>query len=107
MPDISERGVKPIVDCLTGKLDDVPRISKIARSGLTYTDRVTLITGGANGIGEGTAKVFVDAGARVIICDVDADAGASLARQLTESGPGKCVFESCDVSRPDEIKAVI
>jgi NAD(P)-dependent dehydrogenase (short-subunit alcohol dehydrogenase family) len=66
-----------------------------------------LITGGANGIGEGTAKVFVDAGARVMICDVDADAGTALARQLTENGPGKCVFESCDVSRPDEIEAVI
>ncbi len=63
MPDMSKQGVQPPVDFLRGKSEEVPRISKIDRCGLSYTDKVALITGATKGMGEGCARVFVDAGA--------------------------------------------
>lgn len=45
-------------------------------------DRVTLITGGAAGIGKATAERFADEGARIIICDVNEDPGQATVRSL-------------------------
>ncbi len=48
-------------------------------------DRVTLITGGAAGIGKATAKRFVEAGATVVICDVNQEAGDATVQELGPS----------------------
>ena len=45
-------------------------------------DRVTLITGGAAGIGKATAQRFVEAGATVVICDVNREAGEATVQEL-------------------------
>ena len=109
MPDMSKQGVQPLFDFLQGKSAqiEVPRISKIDRCGLSYTHKVALITGATKGMGEGCARVFVDAGAKVMICGRDTGAGSKVAKELTAAGPGECVFEKCDVSKPDEIRALI
>ena len=41
-----------------------------------------IVTGGASGLGEGTAKMLAEAGANVVIADLQADKGEALARQL-------------------------
>ncbi len=45
-------------------------------------DRVTLITGGAAGIGKATAQRFREEGAVVVICDVKEEAGQAVADEL-------------------------
>ena len=54
--------------------------------------KVALITGGAAGIGKATAKVFIDHGATVCICDVNEKVGLETAQELG------CIFSKVDVS---------
>lgn len=61
------------------------------------TDRVAIITGGANGIGKACARRLSEDGCLVVIADVDANAGQELADELGAS-KNKALFVPCDVS---------
>ncbi|XBQ17289.1 MAG: SDR family oxidoreductase [Oceanicaulis sp.] len=61
------------------------------------SDRVAIVTGGANGIGAACARRFVDEGLSVVIADVDEDAGEALASDL-DGGKERALFVPCDVS---------
>ena len=41
------------------------------------TGKVAIVTGGASGIGKGCVSRFIDAGAQVVIADVNTEAGES------------------------------
>jgi len=49
---------------------------------LQLQDNVFFVTGGASGLGEATARMLVDSGARVVIADVNEASGARLASEL-------------------------
>lgn len=70
-------------------------------------DKVVLITGGSKGIGAGCARVFVEAGAKVVVCARGREAGEALAAELTAQGSGECRFLPCDVTQPNQIRHVI
>jgi 3-oxoacyl-[acyl-carrier protein] reductase len=46
------------------------------------TDQVAVVTGGARGIGRGIASVLAAEGARVVVVDLDREAGAAAAAEL-------------------------
>jgi len=78
-----------------------------AGSLLSFAGKVVLITGGSHGIGEGCARVFASAGAAVVIGDRDVAAGHVLAAELSTAGPAHCDFVRCEMSAPDEIRALV
>jgi NAD(P)-dependent dehydrogenase (short-subunit alcohol dehydrogenase family) len=65
--------------------------------------KVAVITGGASGIGRASVELFVRAGARVVINDVDAERGEALAAELGEAA----VFLKGDVSSDADSQAMV
>ncbi|MGE8321015.1 MAG: 3-hydroxyacyl-CoA dehydrogenase [Comamonas sp.] len=67
--------------------------------------KVFVVTGGASGLGEGTARMLSAEGAKVVIADLQADKGEALAAEL--GGAGKAAFVRCDVSKAEDGEAVV
>ena len=68
--------------------------------------KVAIVTGGANGIGEATAKLLAGEGAKVAIVDIDDDNGKRVAKEITDAGH-VADFWHMDVSHAEEVEKVI
>lgn len=69
--------------------------------------RVALITGGGQGVGQGIARTFAAAGARIAIAQRGADQGEAEADFLRREFGIDALFVPADVTRPDDIPAMI
>lgn len=65
--------------------------------------RVAVITGGASGIGECCARLFVEEGARVVVADMQAERGRAVADSLGD----RAVFEPVEVSREADVRRAL
>ena len=63
--------------------------------------KVFIVTGGASGLGEGTARMLAAEGAKVVVADLQADRGAAVAGELGGQ------FVRCDVSQESDAQQVI
>jgi NAD(P)-dependent dehydrogenase (short-subunit alcohol dehydrogenase family) len=68
--------------------------------------RVAVVTGTATGVGRGIAEHFARAGAKVLLCDVSADAGQAVADGLTAEGL-EAEFFAADISDPGAARSLI
>jgi NAD(P)-dependent dehydrogenase (short-subunit alcohol dehydrogenase family) len=68
---------------------------------MDITGKVFIVTGGASGLGEGTARMLRSKGATVIIADMQADKGTEVATSIGGD------FVKCDVSNEEDGKAVV
>jgi 3-oxoacyl-[acyl-carrier protein] reductase len=63
-------------------------------------DKVAIITGAGQGIGESYARRFAAEGAKVVVADINAEKGGAVAASIG----GEAVFERVDVSSEDDTK---
>lgn len=69
-------------------------------------NKVTIVTGGASGIGKACAELFSIAGGKVVILDIDVERGQEAVNKIKEQG-GQALFVACDVSDYQSSKQAI
>ncbi|MES2932904.1 MAG: 3-hydroxyacyl-CoA dehydrogenase [Pseudomonadota bacterium] len=68
---------------------------------MKISDQVFIVTGAASGLGEATARMIVEEGGKVVLADLQVNAGQRLAAELG------AVFVPCDVTQEDDGKRVV
>ena len=68
---------------------------------MNIAGKVFIVTGGASGLGEGTARMLAEQGGVVVIADMQAEKGENIAEQIGGA------FVKCDVSNETDAQAVV
>jgi NAD(P)-dependent dehydrogenase (short-subunit alcohol dehydrogenase family) len=71
-----------------------------------FTGQAAFITGASSGMGLAAARAFAEAGAAVALADIDENAVAGAARDLTGAGH-RALALVCDVTREDHVAAAV
>ncbi|MDZ5470565.1 SDR family oxidoreductase [Bacillus sp. 31A1R] len=72
----------------------------------SFKDKSIIVTGGANGIGQGICEFFAEREAKVIIADIDDQRGIQLQKDIVSKG-NSAIYIHCDVSREDDVKKLV
>ena len=70
---------------------------------MQIADKSFIVTGGASGLGEGTVRMLVREGGKVVIADLQVDKGQALAAELGAA----TAFVRCDVSQEADGRAAV
>lgn len=73
---------------------------------LSLAGRQALVTGGASGIGQAIAQRMAQAGADILIGDIDASAGSATAEAIRTDG-GSARFIELDVASPPDVRRLV
>ena len=69
-------------------------------------DKVVVVTGAAQGIGEAYAKAIAQEGAAVVVADLNTESGERVAKEIEAEG-GTAMFVACDVSSAESATALV
>ena len=84
------------------------KINKSVARGYNLTNKVAIITGGAQGFGAGIAEALFRLGMNVIIADLNDEAGKNFTKTLlTDRSKNKALFIKTDVSDSSSVKELI
>src|SRR6185369_9298063 len=72
---------------------------------MRFRDKVAIVTGAGQGIGEAYATALAAEGASVVVADVNADQGRRVAEAIAASG-GRARFVQVDVASPESTTAM-
>ncbi|CAL9031204.1 unnamed protein product [Prunus brigantina] len=91
---------------ISTKMED-PRLDAVAQvTHKKLQGKVAIVTGGASGIGEATARKFALHGARaVVIADVQDEKGQNVAASI--GGPDRSTYIHCDVTDEEQVKGLV
>ena len=68
--------------------------------------KIALVTGASSGIGRATARAFAEAGASVVLSDVNAEGGETVAQEIRDSGT-EAIFVQADVSQAADVTRLV
>jgi NAD(P)-dependent dehydrogenase (short-subunit alcohol dehydrogenase family) len=80
------------------------RENRVAES--CFRGRTALVTGGASGIGRAVALAFAQAGASVVVADIDIEGGEATVRQIRQAG-SRALFVRTDVAWSADVEAMV
>ncbi len=69
-------------------------------------NKVVIITGAAMGMGQATAELFAEEGAKVIVADFNEEAGKAVVKEITAKG-GTAAFCKVDISIASQVEAMV
>ena len=73
---------------------------------MRFEEKVTIVTGGALGIGGGISRKFAEQGSKIVIADIDMEA-ADLNKSKIEEMGQKCEVIKTDISKTEDIIKMI
>jgi NAD(P)-dependent dehydrogenase (short-subunit alcohol dehydrogenase family) len=72
----------------------------------TLENKTAIVTGSGSGIGRAIALLYAAEGAKVVVSDIDGQAGGDTVAAIKKAG-GEAIFVKSDTSRPDESEKLV
>lgn len=73
---------------------------------MRLNDKIAIVTGSASGFGEGIARRFAEEGAKIVVADINDEAGERVAASICNAG-GEACFVHCDVTLGADFKVAV
>ncbi len=77
----------------------------LVKGTMRFKDKVAIVTGAASGIGQATAVLLGEEGARVVVADIDSEGGEKTVSEIKDRG-GEAILVPADISREEDAKNI-